>query len=49
MNICDLETACNFSIEVLTIKYKSLLKSHPMGLHGKIMKKYWGHQELLKQ
>lgn len=49
MNICDLETACNFSIEVLTIKYKNLLKSHPMGLHGKIMKKYWGHQELLKQ
>lgn len=49
LNICDLETTCNFSIEVPTNKYLSLLKSLPMGLHGKIMKNYWDNFNFIKK
>jgi len=48
INICDLETACNFSIEVPTTRYLNMIKTVPVGLHGKLMKRYWNHQELLK-
>jgi hypothetical protein len=48
INICGLETACNFSIEVPTARYLKMIKTVPVGLHGKLMKKYWNHQELLK-
>lgn len=41
LNACNLETACNFSIEVPLEKYKRLIKTKPMGLHGKLMKNYW--------
>lgn len=41
INICDLSTACNFSIEVLNETFKKEIKSFPMGLHGKAMMKYW--------
>ena len=44
LNICDLQTACNFSIEAPIAKYLNLLKSLPMGLHGKTMKNYWNSQ-----
>ena len=47
LDICDLETACNFSIEVPTEKYLKLLKSTPMGLHGNGMRKYWNKPYLL--
>ena len=41
IKICDLNTACNFSIEVLNETFKNEIKSFPMGLHGKAMMKYW--------
>lgn len=47
LNICDLKTACNFSIEVPTVTYLNLLKLRPMGLHGKIMMKYWNKPEII--
>lgn len=34
MNICNLESACNFSIECIRPKYLNMIKTIPMGLHG---------------
>jgi hypothetical protein len=36
-----LDTACNFSIEILTDKYLSRIKKHPMGLHGRVARQFW--------
>lgn len=41
INTCDLDTACNFSIEIPTRNYLSRIKTHPMGLHGTEMRKLW--------
>lgn len=41
LNICDLDTACNFSIEILNDEFKKRIKTIPMGLHGKSMMKLW--------
>lgn len=38
LNLCDLNTACNFSIEAMTSKYKDMILTRPMGLHGMIVK-----------
>ena len=47
LNICNLKVACNFAIEVPTQKYLNLLDSFPMGLHGKIMMKYWNNPKVI--
>lgn len=49
MNICPLDVACNFSLEVMTEYYKMLIKDHPMGLHGKFLIEYWNKPEKFKQ
>lgn len=41
LNTCDLDTACNFSIENPQRKYLNLIKDIPMGFHGKQMKRFW--------
>lgn len=41
MNICSLETACNFSMECITKRYLNLIKTIPMGFHGHDMKRFW--------
>lgn len=41
LNICDLENACNFSMENITGRYLSKIKTIPMGLHGRFNVKYW--------
>ena len=42
LNICDLETACNFSIESMKSSYFNKVKNIPMGFHGKLMRsKCW--------
>ena len=41
LNICDLNTACNFSIESITKKYFAMAKTYPMGVHSKCMMKFW--------
>lgn len=38
MNICDLDTACNFSIEAVNKTYFNKVKTIPMGFHGKAMR-----------
>lgn len=38
MNICDLDTACNFSIEAVNKSYFNKVKTIPMGFHGKAMR-----------
>jgi len=48
MNICPLDIACNFSLEVMTEQYKTLVKDHPMGLHGKFLIEYWNRPEKFK-
>ena len=45
INICDLETACNFSIEMLTDEFKKKIATFPMGLHGTLMKEHWGDKD----
>ena len=47
MKICDLKTACNFSMEVVTKKYTDLIDVRPMGLHGKMVKKFWGEPQYI--
>lgn len=42
LNICDLDTACNFSIEFITKDYLNKIKTHPMGLHSKYTVPLWG-------
>lgn len=49
MNICDLENACNFSIENMCDYYKQFIKDIPMGLHGKMTYRYRYNPELIKQ
>ena len=41
LNICDLHTACNFSIENITNKYLTEVDNIPMGLHGKFVLNLW--------
>ena len=41
LKICNLEDACNFSIETLTDNYRKLLRGCPMGVHGKAMIQSW--------
>lgn len=42
LNICDLDTACNFSMEVIRNNYLEKIKTIPMGLHGKEMRRlFW--------
>lgn len=41
LNICDLDTACNFSMEVIRDRYLEKISTIPMGLHGKEMRKYF--------
>lgn len=41
LNTCDLNTACNFSIENPQRKYLNLIKDVPMGMHGKSMVRFW--------
>lgn len=41
LKVCDLETACNFSMEAMSPKYFSMTKTIPMGLHGKFVKRLW--------
>lgn len=41
LNLCDLKTACNFSMEFITKKYMSNVESIPMGLHSKFIRPLW--------
>lgn len=41
LNICDLENACNFSMENITSRYLQKIKTIPMGLHGKFTMNLW--------
>ena len=41
INKCDLKTACNFSLELISEKYLSLIDEMPFGLHGHSMFSYW--------
>lgn len=41
LNLCDLKTACNFSMEIITEKYLRNIDTYPMGLHGKAMPRFW--------
>lgn len=40
LNICDLKTACEFSIEALYKPYFRMVEKIPMGFHGKYMRKF---------
>lgn len=42
MKICDIKTACNFSIETPSNSNLNMVDDYPMGVHGKIMFKTWG-------
>lgn len=35
VNPCDLKTACNFSLELVTPYYLTLCETHPMGFHNR--------------
>jgi hypothetical protein len=48
MDIADLETAVNFSVENMSPKYKNLIKDIPMGMHGKMTLKYRKDPDSLK-
>lgn len=41
LNVCDLNNACNFSMEIVRPKYINAIIKHPMGLHGRDMKRFW--------
>lgn len=41
LNKCDLYTACNFSMEIVTRHYMRMIIRYPMGLHGKSIMKLW--------
>lgn len=45
MNICDLKTACNFSMETITKNYLDMIDVRPMGLHSKMVRRYWKEPE----
>ena len=49
LNICDLKTACNFSMEVLTKRYADLIETEPMGLHSWMMRRFWGEKDKFKK
>ena len=41
LNICDLDNACNFSMENIVRKYLTKIKTIPMGLHGSFTANLW--------
>lgn len=45
LNVCDLDTACNFSMEVIRKNYLEKIETIPMGLHGKEMRKFFWDED----
>ena len=41
LNICDLDNACNFSMEIIDNKYLPKIKTFPMGLHSSRVYHLW--------
>lgn len=41
LNICDLDNACNFSMEIISLKYFPKIKTYPMGLHSSRVYQFW--------
>lgn len=41
LNKCDLYTACNFSMELITVNYLRKIIRCPMGLHSKFVRDLW--------
>ena len=41
LNICDLDNACNFSMEIISSKYFPKIKTYPMGLHSSRVYQFW--------
>jgi hypothetical protein len=41
LNVCDLESGCNFSIEIANNHYLKKIDTTPMGFHGKGMIRFW--------
>lgn len=49
MNICDLKTACNFSMESMGDGYLDMIDTVPMGLHGPVMKQFWNDKTFINK
>jgi hypothetical protein len=41
MNVCDLKTACNFSVELITNDFLKMIKNLPMGFHDRLNMQFW--------
>ena len=41
LNICDLDNACNFSMEIISPRYFPKIKTYPMGLHSSRVYQFW--------
>lgn len=41
LNICDLDNACNFSMEIISPDYLPKIKTYPMGLHSSRVFQFW--------